>query len=392
MEYDRCAEPVTIVEVREQLYGHRDVDEQPLKHEFHQGGRSAAVGRGRFSKRQKATQLLWQASNMASAMQAHLHEPQSLQYRTSFSHQQVDEQVPQFWICSRSDEVLKSSVQRIIGFVKHNVVFRNILGLTRPDNAKWVNDWVQMPSSEGPLVESVANYLFGDPLLSYPEMSILNILVKFRTTSPIVKPVLLRVSLGQDPRTDVLDCHHCAKTFHVIDYIGPQGAAKLHMSSRYVPQQSSSHSHQYRDWADFRSDHATESRTIHTKWSQIAYLYQGWSHNPLFRPCTCENKVHKNVKSGHFINLWDEKTCKEENDIFDGTGDLHKGIMGTFEPYPQESSGVVIEDSCGLVGDSEEEDRWDPEGDRGREDVKEFEPFPPAEHGEKFLSPAVHLY
>lgn len=141
MEYDRCAEPVTIVEVREQLYGHRDVDEQPLKHEFHQGGRSAAVGRGRFSKRQKATQLLWQASNMASAMQAHLHEPQSFQNRTSLSHQQVDEQVPQFWICSRSDEVLKSSVQRIIGFVKHNVVFRNILGLTRPGNAKWVNDW-----------------------------------------------------------------------------------------------------------------------------------------------------------------------------------------------------------------------------------------------------------
>ncbi len=85
MKYDQCAEPITLVEVREQLYGHHDVEEQPLKHRFHQGGKLTAVGRGRFLNRQKATQLLWQASNMASAMQAYMHEPDSFQNRTSLS-------------------------------------------------------------------------------------------------------------------------------------------------------------------------------------------------------------------------------------------------------------------------------------------------------------------
>ena len=38
VEYDQCAEPDTLVEVREQLHGHYDVDEQPLKHHFIRAG------------------------------------------------------------------------------------------------------------------------------------------------------------------------------------------------------------------------------------------------------------------------------------------------------------------------------------------------------------------
>ncbi len=193
----------------------------------------------------------------------------------------MDVQALQFWICSPSDEVLKISIQPIIGCAKHNIVFQTILGLTSPDAAKWVNDWVQMPNPEGPPVESVANYLFGDPLPSYPEMYILNILVKLRTTSPIEEFVVIRILLGQNPRTDVLNCHHCAKTFHIIDYVGHQDAARLQVSPPDVPQLSGSHSHQYRCWADFGSDHDTERRFIHIKWSQIANLYQGWSHDSL---------------------------------------------------------------------------------------------------------------
>jgi hypothetical protein len=392
MNYDQGAEPVTIVEVIRQRYESADADEQSLKHEFHQCGMLAVIGRGRFSKRQKAAQLLWQARNMAMAMQSRIYEPQSFPSRSSLSLQTADMHVPQFWICSRSDESLKSNIQTIIGFVKHNNVFRNLLGLTRPDAAHWMNDWLQMSNSDGLLVESVANHLFGDTLLSYPKMSILNILIKFHTTLPTKKPVLLRISIGRDPRLDILDCPHCDKTFQLIDYIGPQGAAKLHVCPREVARPPATCAHPFRDWADFSSDHTTKRRTVHTKWSQIAYLYQGWSDAPLLVRCTCEDKIHKNLKSEHFINLWDEKLCKEDNELFDETGESRRDIMDAFEPYPQEYSQVLYIGSHGKAEDSEEEDQWDPNGDAGSEDEKVFDPFPPEEHAEKFLSAPVRLH
>jgi hypothetical protein len=394
MKYDLSVEPVAIVGLERQRYAHHDIEKQYPSHQFHQGATSAVIGRGRFSKTHKVAELLWQASNMALDMRDRMYEPQSLQNRTLISYQPADLHVPQFWICTRSDEFLKSSVPLIIGFVKHNTVFQNLLGLTRPDGAHWTNDWLQMSNSEGPLIESVANHLFGDTLLSYPEMSVLNILIKFHTTVPAKKPLLLRISIGQDPRSEILDCHHCDKTFQLIDYIGPQGAVKIHWSSRDAPGPRARHPHQFRDWTDFSTDHTTKRHNFCTKWSQIAYLYQGCSHMPLLVRCTCENKMHKNIKSQHFIDLWNEKACEEDNDVFDSTGESCQNIMDSFEPYPHESHFVVIIDPQGAVedSDSDSEDRWDPDGDAGSEVGEEFEPFPPEEHGEKFLSPAVRLH
>jgi hypothetical protein len=391
LKYDQGAEPVAIVEVKCQRLASVP-DEEPPKHEFHYCGALAVIGRGRFSKRQKASQLLWQASNMAVDMQSRMHLPQTFQNQTIPSHQPVNTNVPQFWICSRSDDHLKSNVQRIIGFVKTDSVFQNLLGLTRSDAEYWVNDWLQMSSAEGPLVESVANHLFGDTLLAYPKMCILNILVKFYTSSPVRKPILLRISIGQDPRPDILDCPHCFKTFQQIDYIGPHGAAKLHISSPDDPRPHTTRPHRFRSLADFAIDNTTKRSTAHTKWSQIAYLYQGWSQSPLLVACECENKLPKNLASQHFINVWNEKVCEEDNDVFDPSGESIGDSAGSFEPYPQEGRFLLTVDCYSESEDEDEEDsRWDPYGDAGSENGKEFEPSPPDEHGQKYLSPAVRL-
>lgn len=389
MKYDQEPEPVAIAEVNSECFETEGPDEEPMMHKFHQGGVLAVIGRGRFSKRRKATQLLWQASNMARDMQSRMHDPQTLQTPPVPNYQPVDSQAPQFWICSRSDEFLKRNVQRIIRFVQHNTVFKNLLGLTRPDGAHWVNDWLQMSSSEGPLVESVANHIFGNTLLSYPETSVLNILIKFYVTSPTKRPILLRISIGQDHRSDILDCPNCSKIFQLIDYIGPQGAAKLQISSRADPRNHASQPHKFRSWEDFSNEHITKRFTVHTKWSQIAYLYQGWLRSSLLVRCTCDAKIHKNQDSEHFINLWDEKMCEEDRVVFDPTGEIQGDERESFAPFPQESSRVLIANIHKTVGDTEEEDIWDPNGDAGSED--EFDPTPPEEHIENHLSPAVRL-
>ncbi|KAF7511926.1 hypothetical protein GJ744_003159 [Endocarpon pusillum] len=65
--------------------------------------------------------------------------------------------------------------------------------------------------------------------------------------------------------------------------------------------------------------------------------------------------------------------------------------MDTFEPYPQESSHLLIGGSCGILEESEEAGRWDAREDVGSIGEKKSEPFAPAEH-ERILSPAMHLY
>jgi len=82
--------------------------------------------------------------------------------------------------------------------------------------------------------------------------------------------------------------------------------------------------------------------------------------------------------------------CKEDNNVFDPSGESIGDLAGSFEPYPQRARRVLV---IGHLGESEdeEESRWDPDGDAGSENGKEFEPFPPDEHGQKYLSPAVRL-
>lgn len=370
--YDQSPEPVVTVEVDSQRLESSEKDSDVPQHDLHQAGVLAVVGRGRFSKREKASQLLWQATNMARSMQSTLQSPKPVQESgLSLSHPAGAGKI-QFFSKARPAEFGEIGLQHLLGFIKHNRLLQSILGLTRQDLASWVGPWAPMDPSEVTLVETIANHLFGDTTLSYPSMDVLNIVVKFNTTSPKVKPVLLRVSVGQDPRHEVRDCHHCCQDFQVFDYIGPEGAVKLHLSSLDPNMEQP-----FRHGTEFSDHNLTRRQIVYTRWSQLAYMYQGWASARVLKRCLCQ------TKPVHYIDLFNEKTCEKEE--FDAMVSSHQA--SSFEPFPQERGRLVII-GCKRKR-SPSEDRWNPQGDEGSENEEEFEPFPPDDHSTLYLSQAI---
>jgi hypothetical protein len=379
MKYDQGEEPVKIVHVFSgALKTSTPEDYKPI-HELHQDGNMAVLGRGRFSKRDKTFQLLWQASNMAMTLQMRLQATDASHEMKQLPVQSTDTSTPAMWISGRPNEFQSQSIACIMDFVKGDRLMLNLLGLTRQDLARWSGNWTQMPSADAILVEKLANHLFGDVLHTYTEMQIVSIVVKFYTTSPTHSPVLIRISIGQDPRQDVQTCSHCDATFQTVDYIGSQGATTLHISSLDTMPEM-----QFKSLSEFENHHRVKSRTAHTKWSQLAYLHKGWRLAPLLRICHCDEKIHTRSGNEHYIDVWDEKHCEQEK--FEP--DVQTQNEELFDPFPQDPTSVL------LVGDhlppeDSDEERWDPEGEEDLDD--EFEPFPPDEHSETFLSPAVWL-
>ncbi|KAI4157475.1 MAG: hypothetical protein L6R39_000660 [Caloplaca ligustica] len=73
-----------------------------------------------------------------------------------------------------------------------------MLGLGRRDTTKWLNGWRLMEESAGSEAQAMANNVFGDPSLPYPEMGLISLLIKFSVTIPNSRPLFMRVCMAVD--------------------------------------------------------------------------------------------------------------------------------------------------------------------------------------------------
>ena len=266
---------------------------------------------------------------------------------------------------------------RLINFIQHDNHIQGVLGLTKQDRMRWLQAWSRSAEDDAELIVQTADHLFGDLAGSYPEMDFVEVLVFFYTTSTRREPILMRAAAGWDPRDEHRDCLYCDDTFQIVDFLGSSGAAKLHISD------SNSKIESFSTFESFRDAYTSFQKTIYTSWSEVAYLFQGWYYVPLLRKRPCESRTHKNQRSEHYINVFEEQISEFER--FDPEATSYLRVP--FEAFPSDERKMLVYGRQGKLYSSE--DAWDPLG----EDCsgEEFDPYPEDEHNSVSDIKAVNL-
>jgi hypothetical protein len=221
--------------------------------------------------------------------------------------------------------------------VKHHKVCLDVLGLGRRDRSNWLNEWTPMEQSDTEIIGTGVNLILGDLLQHYPGMNIMSLLVKSQVTSPSTKPILLRVSLGIDSRIGTQDCNYCDFGFLVFDYLGPEGAIKIHDSF------SKRNLHQvFRDVADYKNTSRLVTKSLKLKWSESAPMYKGWAQMPVMRAC-----LHGETVVYHE----DEPPRTQGDDKWTGSEDSDHT---SFQAFPLDSSVRIYDISCHHSGGNKE--------------------------------------
>lgn len=139
-----------------------------------------------------------------------------------------------------------STILHLISHVKHRTLCQHLLGLGRRDTTKWLNGWRLMEETTGSETQAMANNLFGDPALPYPEMGLISLLIRFTTTVPESRLLLMRVCVVVDRDPSVRKCNYCHSACILLDVIDSQIAVKAH-----VPLSVRTAKRTYFGWTDF---------------------------------------------------------------------------------------------------------------------------------------------
>lgn len=338
-------------------------------HDLHQGGHVAVAGRGRFAKKEKPLELLWQMKKLCHDLgKALSHANLSAKAGLSGAPSATADCISYIVRIRGNGVGIREKRQRLIHFCQRNPQIHGILGLTKEDLVRWLQPWQETAEGDASLIVQTANHLFGDLTCSYPEMDILEVLVYLHTTAPPREPIMLRAAAGWDPREEHNKCLYCDDKLQIVDFMGPSGAVKLHHSAI----NSTRIFEPFSTFDSFRDAFAHARETVYPSWSEIAYMVQGWYYAPLLRRCPCESKTHQHLGSEHYVNVFDEQTAQLED--FDPTASSYLRVP--FEAFPSEDRVVILHGSKGKEVPLEE--TWDPSGDEDSDE--EFEPYPEAEH------------
>lgn len=217
-----------------------------------------------------------------------------------------------------------------------------------------------MEESAGSEAQAMANNVFGDPSLPYPEMGLISLLIKFSVTIPNSRPLFMRVCMAVDRDQWVRECNCCHSACMLLDVVDSQMAVKAH-----VPLSVRTAKWAYSDWTNISDVFKTRTHMQKATWRDKAYLHQGlyvvnaWAPliEPKFRPFQIEADG-RICKGCHRLRLHNGDSglgCdsvqgeeEEEELVFDN------GISDTdadegeeedqFEPYPADDGFVTMED------------------------------------------------
>ena len=221
--------------------------------------------------------------------------------------------------------------------MKHSKIFIDLLDLSEHDRKAWMDTWQLMTKTHGAGIEALAQDLFGDVSLPYPEMDLFSMFIRFNTSPPVVHPILLRVVLAIEPKMEVFNCEICASDIMILDYVNQETAVKIHIPvTQAVPQR------RCKNWQEFSILYQTEIWDEDRSWTELGSMFQGWSEQFLYRykgkpleDVFDENGSPEYVREFQpFQSEYDwgfhkgarirsEQTAKEDedNDIFDPMGD-----------------------------------------------------------------------
>ncbi|KIW31526.1 hypothetical protein, variant 2 [Cladophialophora immunda] len=337
-------------------------------HDLHQGGCVAIAGRGRFAKKEKPLQLLWQMKTLCHDLENALSQASiSAEAGLPGAPTPTADCVSYIVRIRGNGAGMREKRQCLIHFCQRNSQIQGLLGLTKQDRMRWLQPWHETVEGDAWLILQTADHLFGGLASSYPDMHILEVLVYLHTTAPRREPILLRAAAGWDPREEHNLCLYCDDKLQTVDFMGPGGAVKLHHSAS----NSTNIFQPFSTFDSFRAAFAEARETVYASWSEIGRLFQGWYYAPLLRRCPCESKTHKHLGSEHYVNAFDEQAVGQEE--FDPTASSYLEVP--FEPCPPEHNTVLLYGSKGVATSKE---TWDPCGDE--ESEEEFDPHPEAEH------------
>jgi len=321
-EYDVDSQVVTTGQVFREILDILPNQEPPEGH-LHQAGARGTVLRGRFNGTAKSGDFLSKFHKLTALLVNVVQDPKEANGPQSSTG---DDGAPEFFYRLQNYSMqAKEAMNKIMVIAKHDKLCRDILGLTKSDRSRWLKDWTPLEQREADKIGAGVNILLGDMLPLYYNMSIISLLVRFYSKSSR-KPILLRLSIGIDPRKEIRDCNYCDYGFSTLDYLGPEGALRLHdsFSKRNLRKM-------------FSTTYVSETNTLNLRWSETATMHLGWSRMPVVRACQHGKTTiyHDDVLGVHNEREeWDPTPSKDHT---------------CFQPFPSDDRLRIIETGCSHV-------------------------------------------
>ena len=248
----------------------RRVKSEDVRH-IHRMGDQGIACRGRCVDKMKAADYLWQARNLAVSISEMLHRSVVAGRPKKWNAFSSEPLVPQFWIPPQAFATIEvSRLQTVLQKVKQSGLCTELLDLTGKDRFNWKKNWALMTHDDGSRTEALSRDLFGDPSLPYPEMNLFTIFIRFDTAHSSMRPVLLRLVFGIDPREYIQHCSLCHNDFMILDLIDSGAAVKIH-----IPM-NSARDYFYQNWQDYSDRLRMKICDEEATWRDMDYLYQGW--------------------------------------------------------------------------------------------------------------------
>ncbi|KAL8650076.1 MAG: hypothetical protein Q9210_004038 [Variospora velana] len=221
--YDTTADIVTI-DVLHERKPLTDKSASQLNQHVHQGAAHGVACRGLVATKDQTAKIILQANNLASGLESILRSPSTtrLVARNPWT---TDPAAPECWVSSKAVTMSAFTTLHLISHVKYRTLCQSMLGLGRRDTTKWLNGWRLMEESTGFEAQAMANNLFGDPSLPYPEMGLISLLIRFTITVPESRVLLMRVCMVVDRDPRVRECNYCHSACMLLDVIDSQTAA-----------------------------------------------------------------------------------------------------------------------------------------------------------------------
>ena len=323
----------------------------------HQAAKQGIACRGRFSVGDRATKILWRAHNFAIGFAKIMLDPAAPD-GLGQNHWSTHPLAPQFWVSPQGPEGPgHARVQRLVEYVKHTVLCRQLISVGKQDSSRWLGDWRLMNESEVFNVENAGCLTFGNPSLPYPEMEIVTLWAKFDTSTAKTNSNLLRICICVDSDQERQDCDSCHSICLVLDYMDPRGAVKLNIplfrSHEYTPK-----------WGQFQDTIRTKKKIIQSTWRDVNYIYQGLS------PVETDCKRHKMTKSNREVCFLYDSEEDSEEEKWDAEG---KTAHTLFEPFPPPGISWICSEDHSLWA---QEEKWYSEEEPLISEEEVFEPFP----------------
>ncbi|KAL8881235.1 MAG: hypothetical protein Q9192_007843, partial [Flavoplaca navasiana] len=266
--YDTAAKIVTI-DVLCEVKPLTDKTASQVNQHVHQGAAHGVACRGLLATEDKTVKIIWQANNLASGLNSILRSPSTIRL-VARNPWTTDPAAPECWVSSKAMTMSASTTQHLISHVKYRTLCQHILGLGRRDTTKWLNGWRLMEESRGFEAQAMADNLFGDPSLPYPDMGLISLLIRFTITVPNSRLLLMRVCIVVDRDPRVRECNYCHSACMLLDVIDSQTAVKAH-----VPLSVCTDKRSYSSWTDFLDVFTGRMHVRKATWRDITYRHQG---------------------------------------------------------------------------------------------------------------------